>query len=271
MATNMKSNISNFLKKINSIPFSFTTNHYFVFKNSSLKDGELNSKESWDVLRENDDHFSISESREEWISVNENLVKKDGQDGALIGRAEQIVELLKWKNIEELFSVGSGGAGLEYHVLKRMPDLRLTCSEYSPKSVEVLRNVFTECEAVIEFDAVKSNWADVVSVSNITKQIILMYRIDIHLTDIETEQMFKKMYEAGIENVIIVLCGVVTVRGFINRLIQRLTWKLSGEKLIFAGYLRSEASFEKFWSKYYQSEGFLCGGLPSYLLKKRQK
>ena len=101
------------LQYINSIPFPLTIKHYFVFDNTTehLKDGKLNSSESWDTLRESHPHFSISENRQEWVRVNESLVKKDGQDGGLKKRASDVSKTIKDLGATSIFSAGCGGGG----------------------------------------------------------------------------------------------------------------------------------------------------------------
>ncbi len=139
------------LKYINSLPIAFTMKHYQVFGDStaSFKNRTRTSAESWDARREEHPFFSIAETREEWLQASEVLVKKDGQDGKLIERAKDIVELLKKHNIDRIFSVGSGGAALEYQIKKLMPHVKIVCSDYSEVTVARLKKVFIESEDVI--------------------------------------------------------------------------------------------------------------------------
>lgn len=95
--------------------------HYQIFGDSkkSLKNNALVSIESWEELRKNHPHFSVSHNREEWLEAVELKVTKDGQDNGLFLRADNIVDLLKKECIKSVFSVGVGGAGLEYQIKKR--------------------------------------------------------------------------------------------------------------------------------------------------------
>lgn len=259
------------LKFVNSLPFSLTINHYFTFGNATrfLKNGKLNSSESWDTLRTIHPHFSISENREEWLKASEAQVKKDGQDGNLIKRANDVVRIIDQLGVTSVFSVGVGGAGLEYQIKKIKPNLKLMCSEYSPVAVERLTKVFQEADSVILFDMKKGDWSVALNGIDPDKQLCLLYRIDIDLTNDEFSNIFKKMSAAGIHNILIILCGRLTLRSLFNRLRQRLIWKIRGIPYTFAGYLRTTKTFSRFWKSLYTTTETECGGLTSFLLKKK--
>jgi hypothetical protein len=258
------------LKYINSIPFPFGMRHYFAFDTVTpdLKDGELDSAESWDALRVAHPHFSISENREEWLCVARGEVKKDGQDGGMVARAKEVSEIISRLGITSVFSAGSGGAGMEYNIKKNLPDVRVVCSEYSPVAVELLRNVFIEADGVVQFDMKMGDWKQVMA-DDPQKHLVLLYRVDIHFTDEELRKIFCDMHQAGVEHILIILCGVVTLRGVLNRLVRRLRWTLSGTHYSFAGHLRSEASFPPFWHDLYTSTPVTLIGLPGFLLTRK--
>ena len=262
--------IRDILKFLNSLPFPLTINHYFAFDDATdlLKDGRLNSSESWDALRRSHPHFSISEDRKEWIKASEVQVKKDGQDGGLVQRARDIVGIINRLGITSVFSVGVGGAGLEYQIKKMKPDLRLICSEYSPVAVNILTKVFHEADSVILFDMKNDDWSVATRGVDPDKQLCLLYRIDIDFTNEELRNIFDKMSVAGVCNILVVLCGRLTLRGLFNRLRQRLVWKVQGIPYSFAGHLRTTKTFPGFWQLYTSTET-KCGGLTSFLLRKK--
>ena len=246
-----------FLKYINSIPFQLTVKHYYPLKRN------LDSKESWDILRRSHPHFSISEDRGEWLEAAEGKVKKDGQDGGFIQRAREITELIDKLGIKSVFSVGVGGAGLEYQIKKAKPELKLICSEYSPVAVERLKKVFVEADSIVPFDMREYSWQKFYAVD-----LVLMYRIDIELTNNDFLKMFKKMHEAGIKNILIIICGHLTLRGLLNRFYQRFWWKIGGTNYAFAGHLRTIATFPPFWKNLYTGKELYFGGLKGFLLRK---
>ena len=248
---------------LNSMPFPLTIRHYFPLER------KLDSKEAWDILRQNHPHFSISEDREEWLKAAEGVVKKDGQDGGLIKRAGEIEGVIRENNIKSIFSLGVGGAGLEYQIKKIRPELRLVCSEYSPVAIERLQKVFKEADSIILFDMKNGDWASTVDKIEPARQLYLMYRIDIELTNSEFRKIFEKMFQAGVENILIILCGRLTLRGLMNRLYQRLIWKIRSTKYAFAGFLRTTSTFPRLWKNLYTSKELEFGGLKSFLLKRK--
>ena len=258
------------LRYLNSLPFPLTIKHYFPFEavTGRLKDGALDSSESWDVLRQAHDHFSISESREEWLKTANAIVKKDGQDGGLLTRAKDVERILERLNISSVFSAGVGGAGLEYQLKVARPSLKLICSEYSPVNVEALKKVFVECDEILLFDVKTSDWSIALRGVDPRSQLCLLYRVDIHLTNEEWKAAFQRMHRAGIQNILFIASGCVTARGLFNIWRSRVRSRLRGSSEAFAGHKRSKVTFETFWNGVYSTEELACGGLPSFLLRR---
>lgn len=256
------SKVAQMFKYLNSMPFPITVRHYFPLERN------LDSKEAWDALRESHPHFSIPENREVWLEAAEGRVKKDGQDGGMVDRAKDVVRVLDHMNIKSVFSAGVGGAGLEYQIKKMRPNIRLVCSEYSRVTVGRLQKVFKEADKIVLFDMKNNNWSSTRETNDPSRELYLMYRIDIEINNDEFRQIFEKMFEAGIQNVLIIICGRLTLRGLLNRLCQRLVWKMSGTRYAFAGYLRSEESFPRFWKNLYTSKELEFSGLKGFLLTK---
>ena len=148
-------------------------------------------------------HFSIPDTKEKWLNAVELKVIKDGQDKGLISRARDICSLLSRNNINSVFSVGVGGAGLEYQIKKHLPQIKLVCSEYSPQNVSMLKKVFTECEDIILFDILKGDWNFVKNnyLAN-SNSVLIMYRLDAGFTNEEWKNIFESIYNADIENII---------------------------------------------------------------------
>ena len=265
--------VKKMLHYINSLPFPLTIKHYFAFDSATalLKDGVLNSVESWDALRQSHPHFSISEHRDEWLRAAEAQIKKDGQDSALPLRAKEVVRIINELGIRTLFSAGVGGAGLEYQIKKLKPDLRLVCSEYSPVSVKALKKVFVECDSVLLFDMKSKDWSVALEGVDAKKQLVLLNRIDIDFSNEELRDMLQHMYDSGIQNILFILCGRITARGILNRLFRRLQWRLRGMPYAFAGYLRTKQTFQMFWQQLYQSSDIELPYMSGYLLKKIER
>ena len=219
------------LKYINSLPFSITVKHYFPFNDTTklLKDGEINSSEAWDTLRQSHPNFSISENRVEWLKASEAQIEKDGQDKGLIRRAKDVVEVIERLGIVKVFSAGVGGAGLEYQIKKLKPELYLTCSEYSPVAVGALKKVFTECDSVVLFDMNTGDWSMAIG------QLCILSRIDIDLTNKQFRSIFKNMHNANIQNVLVITCVDLTLYDLLSRIYHRAMGRLHGIRYVFSG------------------------------------
>lgn len=244
--------------------------HYQTFGDfsSELVNNSLNHIESWQTLRDNHPHFSISQDRDEWIKAAELKIVKDGQDNGLIQRAEEIVRFLEKECIATLFSVGVGGAGLEYQIKKRMPQLRIICSEYEPKTVDRLKKVFLEADEIFGFDILNGDWLEVYNkyLAN-NKSAVLMYRLDAGFSNMEWRQIFESMFRAGISNIIYIPTTTLTLLSIWNRKSREIKWFLSRTPVSFAGYLRTKKVFQSFWKTFYTGKDMVFGGLKSFYLK----
>jgi hypothetical protein len=260
------------LRYISSMPFAFTMKHYQVFGDSTahMKDQALLSPESWDTLRKEHPFFSISTHRDEWLAASELKVKKDGQDSELADRATHIVSFLREHHIRTIFSVGSGGAALEYQLKKMMPDLEVTCSDYSPVTVETLKRVFMEADRIVQFDMQQDSW-DEVSKYLGEHGVCLMYRIDAGLSDHEWQEIFERMYRAGIKQVLVIPSGTLTLMSIYNRKRRELKWMFTGVQRVWSGYLRTTKRFRQQWTKQYADHEYRFGGLKGFFLERREK
>lgn len=266
--------MKNFLKYINSIPFRFTMKHYQVFGNSknSLKDNALVSVESWDELRENHPHYTVSIDRIEWLKAVELKVTKDGQDNGLVRRANDIVSLLKKENIKSIFSTGVGGAGLEYQIKKLMPELSVFCSEYSEKNVDTLKKVFNESSGIITFDIIKGDWDRIKNnYLQHSETTLIMYRLDAGFTNEDWRKIFESISRSGVERIIYIPTTLLTAFSVFNRKKRELGWFIKNVPVSLAGHLRTKKEFESFWEGLYEKEDMIFGGLKGFYLKKIQK
>jgi len=238
--------------------------HYQVFG-----DKALDSPQSWDALRLNHPHFSISPNREEWLSASELLVKKDGQDGGLIERARGVTELLKREGIERVFSLGVGGAALEYQMKKMMPGVKIVCSDYSTVTVETLKKVFLKCDEIVFFDLMKDDWVAANKKYLGHNALCLMYRIDASMSDGEWHSIFKTLHGAGVEKVLYIPTGMLTVLSVYNRKWREIKWFFKGVKKRWSGYVRTKKRFEQYWRGLYGQEELALGGLRSFFLTRK--
>lgn len=261
--------VKSILKYINSLPVPFTMKHYQVFgySGSLFKDGELNSADSWDVLRESHPQFSVSKNRKEWIRACDMQIRKDGQDGGLLRRAEEINDLIKKEGITHIFSVGVGGAGLEYQIKKLNPSIHLVCSEFAPQNVALLKAVFEEADDIVEFDILNGDWKEVKNKYLSKNSLCLMYRVDASFSDDEWQGIFQKMHDARIESILYIASSFLTILSICNRKWRELKWSRSKSYIVFSGYLRTKTRFLSYWNDLYIGTPYEFGGIKSFLLK----
>lgn len=259
------------LKYINSLPFPLTIKHYqtFGYSTSFFKDKVLDSSQSWDALRTTHPQFSISKNRKEWLLASEAQVRKDGQDNGLAKRAKDVNDLILEKGIKSLFSVGVGGAGLEYQIKKINPDLKLICSEYAPKNVELLKEVFIESDEIVEFDILNGDWKEINKKYLGESSACLMYRVDASFTDKEWRKIFVRLYVAGVKNVIFIPSSFLTMLSIFNRKSREIKWKMSKTDIVFSGYLRTKSKFRSYWRGLYNEKPMEFGGIKGFMLERK--
>lgn len=255
------------------MPFQFTMKHYQIFGDSTaqMKDQGLMSPESWDALRENHPFFSIPKSREEWVAVSELEVKKDGQDEKLIERARDVANLLRREKIDRVFSIGVGGAALEYQLKKMIPELKIVCSDYSEVTVARLKKVFMESEDIIRFDIHTDSLTEAQKKYVGDNGICIMYRIDAGFSDEEWSHIFERFYKAGIPRVLYIPTGMLSILSLYNRLSRQIKWFFQKTPMVLCGHVRTKKSFENFWNSYYHHEDFVFGGLKGFLLTRKSR
>lgn len=249
------------LKWINGLPVRATFRHFQTFG-----DGAIDSPQSWDALRRSHPHFSIPQEREAWVATCSGEIKKDGQDGALQQRAADVYATLHAHGIKKIFSVGVGGAGLEFQLKQIDLSLYIHATEYATENVAMLRRVFTECNEISQFDFLKDDWrvADVCAADG----AVLMYRVDPHATDEEWRRVFENMHADDVQHIIFIPCRFVTILSLVNRFMRHWRWRFAGKKLVFSGYVRTQKVFEGYWSGLYSQDPYVFGGLKGYVLRR---
>ena len=248
------------------IAFPLTVKHYYSFDNlaSDLKDDQLCSPESWDALRLGHPHFLVPKDRDSWLA---DLKKsKDGQDPAVKQRAAEIAHQLKLRGVADVHSVGIGCAPLEYYLKISAPSVHLTASDYSSASIARLRRVFVECDQIVEFDILKGDWRRIQP--DPLRSLVLMYRVDPHLSNDQWTSVFKEMHAVGVQNVLFIPAEILTLHYI--ALMQKRYWlaRFRGVRQQFTGYERTPKVFKRFWQNLYTCEEYHLGGLLSFWLHR---
>lgn len=250
------------LRYINSLPIRLTIRHYFPLaaRLPELAGINLDSPQAWDLVRKSHPHFATPDAREAWIaSLSE---KRDGQDGAVSQRATDLAHLLRDRHFTSLHSIGVGSAALEYFTLQEMPELHLIVSEYNDESVARLTRVFPEGNPK-KFDVLQSSWQ---KDSGDQNHLVLIYRLDPHLTDAQWRTVFAQLRDSQVHNVLFVPHVFLSLRYLYNE--RKASWKQwrPGKRASFAGYIRTRRVFEGYWAGLYEALPVTLGGKEGFLL-----
>ena len=239
-------------KRLNRLPFPFTVCHYTALGHVGrlLKDNELRSKESWQILRDEHPRYRIPKDREEWL--RDLSLKKDGQDDKLQDRVKEFASLVEAEGIKTVYSIGTGGGVFEYYLKKQLPSIKIVASELTQESVNRLRKVFTECDVVERFDALNAeHWKRIGLDHN---AVVFIYRNEREFSDDDWRKMFLYMNEAGIQKIFLGIMNMLTILSLVQEKIRNIKYRISGKTVTFVGYLRSHSRFRTFWSDVYNEE-----------------
>jgi hypothetical protein len=233
--------------------------YYHLDKNSKISGEWLISKKNWDYLRVDDQEtpFSIPKNRHDWI-------EKSLKDEDIKARAEKIVNLLKKEGLSRVVSVGVGCAFLEYNIKRLFPEVYLSCSDFSPNSIERLKQVFIECDSVEYFDLLSNSW----HASEDT--LYLLHRVDQEFNDKQWEKIFSDMAGSSIKYVLFLPCQMLTMKIFLKEQIKFLIYRILNKKIYFAGYVRTKNTLNGLWEKQYTAIKELdFGKLHGFLLERK--
>ena len=115
--------------------------HYYCFGKKAENVGRnLLISSSWDTIRLDEDEstpFSIPSNRNKWIEKCKNHT-------IMVERGKAIANFLKIKrkNFKKVISFGFGAGFMEYNLKANYPEIQISCSDFAPKAVERLKNVF---------------------------------------------------------------------------------------------------------------------------------
>jgi hypothetical protein len=208
--------------------------------------------DDWDRLREVDSAFGFGRSREEWVA-------KARSSSELTERAKAIAILLDGWNTRRLVSPGVGTGLMEFLLKSERPGLVMRCGDWSPESLRLLRERFTECDSIEEIDLRGHGWA------RDPDEVVLLNRVDMELSDREWRSVFTGLARAQVERVVLVPCGLLTgsmavaeLRGLVVSLGRR-------RSIARSGYLRTPARMlDLFDGLYERREVLSTGNLPTW-------
>lgn len=240
--------------------------HYFCFDKEiqyKMTSEKLNDQ-NWDILRtdETKSPFAIERSVTEY--------EKNCEESLEYKRvAERICESIKKNGYQNLVSVGVGKGILEWHIKKMLPELNIECTDYTKESVNLLKNVFLNCDNFRVFDIMKDDY----SVFG-KDTVIMMYRVSTEFDNKQWCQIFDKLYNAGIENIIFVPTEILNLKIALHEKMWLGINYLRNKRSIFCGWMYSQGEFLRFFKgtnnkrKYIVKRTNIKGNTVMYELRK---
>lgn len=236
----------------------WTIRHYYDFgADAQVIGASLASDVAWDRLRLDTtlDAFSLPRDRDAWLRLCE-------ADQEARRRAHDVARVVVAGRYRTVVSVGVGRAHLEYWLKREQPDLKLTCLDYTARTVGVLRGLFVECDAMELFDLRTTRWP-----IRGPDTLYLLCRLDTELNNDEWAAVFGRMAVAHIDRVLFVATGFIKPRTLVQEAARHLAGALHLRRPVFAGYLRTKSAFRQLWRPSYREIAELrVGACSAFLL-----
>ncbi len=222
-----------------------TIRHVYDFgKDAAAIGDDLVSPDAWDIARDTSGPFGLPRTREDWIAASESA--------ANIARAADIAAIVRGLGAESLCSHGVGTGLLEYQLHRNAPEVRLTCTDFAPRTVERLRQLFPEAH-VVQHDLTRDPPPKAGA--------HLLHRIDTELPQRAWQDVFARL-DAPVLLVPAVLLDTKTALKAIRR-------RLVARGATRAGWCRNEASLRDLWHRSFDDEIVTVGGERAFLLHPR--
>jgi len=91
--------------------------------------------------------------------------------------------------------------------------------------------------------------------------LYLFHRVDTELSDEQRGECFSHMATSGVEPVLVVASGFMTVGGRLRAAVSALRHRFIGRSLTFCGYLRTVSRFVALWEPHYVTQRRLSVGM----------
>jgi hypothetical protein len=206
--------------------------------------GDLLHPEAWDAARDLAGPFGLPVSRAEW----ERLAAQPD----LARRADDVAAVVRSLGARSVCSHGVGVAALELNVHRRLPDVRLCCTDYAPRATERLAGLFVEADVVLH---------DLEHEPPPSADLHLMHRIDTEFSAETWEHVFERFTEP----ILFVPAQFLDAR----RLVAEVGMRLLRPRAVRAGWLRTRDAVCALWSRTHIEEEVGVGGSPAFLLSRR--
>ena len=210
--------------------------HYYVFKDDI---GKKLGKAGWETLRNgNENAFALEDDK---VAYESNCEQR-------IDYKTYAIKILQMcASNDNFISFGCGKGILEWHMKRQAGDrIRVTCSDYTPQQLEKLKKVFVDCDSFLLFDMLEGDYSQVDK-----RATVIIYRCSTEFTYKQYRQIFKKMYDRGIETIVFVPTEIITIKQGLRRYKAYAKDLLKGRKLTFCGWNYLEKELVSMFDDYY--------------------
>lgn len=234
-----------------AIGLKLTIRHYYDFgEDRSAVGDDLSSSEAWDALRtETSGPFAMSRTRHEFREAAELRPE-------LAGRARAIDAWLNEHGAATVASYGVGGAQLELLLSNLDRSRNMVVTDYGEATIARLSEVFPEAH-VMHHDLRRDGPLDA--------DAHLFHRIDTELSNEEWPEVFSRFSSATI---LFVATALLTARRAALEIVRRPLLKVHHASA--AGYIRTGATFEAFWSETHASRRLRVNDLHAWSLDPQE-
>jgi hypothetical protein len=221
-----------------------TIAHHYDFGADRDRVGpDLVNPESWDAARETSGPFGLPATRAEW--------ERAAARADLRERARAIAAVADELGARRICSYGVGGALVEHNLILLRPDLELVCTDYTPRALARLGEIFPEAEV---------RHHDLLAEEPVEADLHLFHRIDSELAN----KHWQSVLPGFREPVLLVATQLLDLPGLLGELRRRLSRTASR-----AGYLRTEAALRALWRGSHSDRKVAVGELTGFLLTQR--
>jgi hypothetical protein len=167
-------------------------------------------------------------------------------------RAESVVAVASDLGVDSLASYGVGTAVLELRIAQCAPNLRLTCTDSAPRSVERLGTIFPEAQ-VIRHDFSRE--------LPLNAELHLMHRLETELSNEAWPGVIARFREP----ILFVPCVVLDLVSAARELGRRVRYR----GLTRAGWFRNESALRALWSSTHDDRRTIVGDQIAFILTRR--
>jgi len=205
--------------------------HHSIF--SELSDDTID----WSIIRSN------KKEKGYYLPDNIDIYKKERKnENKYESTLTEISNLIKYKGIKRVISLGSGIAALEYHLKNRL-DIEVEVSDLDD-SIKILDS-FNIFDKAFSLD-LKSNFT-----IESKDSLILLSRIDTELSDIDLKNLFERLNYSNVNYIYFIPAQELNFLTVIREIKIFLYSVFYRKKRVFCGYSRTKEAFINSWSDNY--------------------